>query len=189
MAFTTSSCFHTLDTYTTSYILSTCPFIFIPSYARSQPARKDATSQNLLRQSFIAYSGAREEERGREEERERGREREREAESRGREQRKRRRERDKEREMKKRGSARTPFLLRRIILHLGHVTPWLAAAHWPSCHHEKGRAHGGKTAPAHVQIIYCLEHSCQRHLVMANVSAAPHRKYFIFSLPCQCFQQ
>jgi hypothetical protein len=32
----------------------------------------------------------------------------------------------------------------------------------------------GKTAPAHVQIIYYLEHSCQRHLVMANVSAAPH---------------
>jgi hypothetical protein len=44
------------------------------SYARSQPARKDATSQNLLRQSFIAYSGAREEEHGRE--RQRGRERE-----------------------------------------------------------------------------------------------------------------
>jgi hypothetical protein len=61
-------------------------------------ARKDATSQNLLRQSFIAYSGAREEEGGIE--RQRGRERgtqrdaEREAErgaerERGREQRKR----------------------------------------------------------------------------------------------------
>jgi hypothetical protein len=50
----------------------------------------------------------------------------------------------------------------------------LAAAHRPSCHHKKGRAHGGKTAPAHVQIIYYLEHSCQRHLLMANVSAAPH---------------
>jgi hypothetical protein len=48
-------------------------------------------------------------ERGREEERERCRE-----------QRKRRRERDEE---MKRGSARTPSLLRRIILHLGHVTP------------------------------------------------------------------
>ena len=83
-----------------------------PSYTRSRPARKDATNQNLLRQSFIAYSGAREEERGRErgreEERERLREtqrerqregqRGREAESRGREQRKRRRERDEERE-------------------------------------------------------------------------------------------
>jgi hypothetical protein len=77
----------------------------------------------------------------------------------------------------KRGSARTPSLLRRIILCLGRVIPWLAAAHRPSCHHEKGRAHGGKTAPAHVQIIYYLEHSCQRHLVMANVSAAPHRNH------------
>jgi hypothetical protein len=48
------------------------------SYARSQPARKDATSQNLLQQSFIAYSGAREEERGRERQRERERERQRE---------------------------------------------------------------------------------------------------------------
>jgi hypothetical protein len=57
------------------------------SYAGSRPARKDATSQNLLRQSFIAYSGAREEERERERRRERGREqRKRE---RGREQRKR----------------------------------------------------------------------------------------------------
>ena len=70
------------------------------SYARSQPARKDATNQNLLQQSFIAYSGAREEECGRK--RQRGREsemqrdEERGAESRGREQRKRRRERDKE---------------------------------------------------------------------------------------------
>jgi hypothetical protein len=66
----------------------------LPSYARSQPARKDATNQNLLRQSFIAYSGAREEEHGREgqrgRERERGRERGRERErERGREQRKR----------------------------------------------------------------------------------------------------
>ena len=49
--------------------------LILKSYARSQPARKDATSQNLLRQSFIAYSGAREEEHGRE--RQRGRERER----------------------------------------------------------------------------------------------------------------
>ena len=32
----------------------------------------------------------------------------------------------------------------------------------------------GKTAPAHVQIIYYLEHSCQRHLIMANVRVAPH---------------
>jgi hypothetical protein len=74
----------------------------------------------------------------------------------------------------KRENGETPSLLRRIILRLGCVAPWLAAAHWPSCHHEKGRTRGGKTAPARVQIIYYLEHSCQRHLIMANVSAAPH---------------
>jgi hypothetical protein len=89
------------------------------SYTRSRQARKDATNQNLLQQSFIAYSGAREEERGRE--RQRGRERETqrerqraEEESRGK---------DEEEETKRRGSATTPSLLRRIILRLGHVTP------------------------------------------------------------------
>jgi hypothetical protein len=46
-----------------------------------------------------------------------------------------------------------PFL-RRIILRLGCITPWLAAAHRPSCHHEKGRTRGGKTAPARVQIMF-----------------------------------
>jgi hypothetical protein len=63
------------------------------SYTRSQPARKDATNQNLLRQSFIAYSGAREEERGRK--RQRGREREM---QRAEEKTKRKRRRDEERE-------------------------------------------------------------------------------------------
>ena len=64
-------------------------------------------------------------ERGREEERERDSEREAERgaereRGRGREQRKRRRERDEE---TKKGSARTPSLLRRIILRLGRVIP------------------------------------------------------------------
>jgi hypothetical protein len=91
------------------------------SYVHSQPARKDATNQNLLRQSFIAYSGAREEERGRERQKGRERETQRERQREG----KRRREREKEtkRRREKRGSARTPSLLRRIILRLGHVTP------------------------------------------------------------------
>ena len=52
--------------------------VFILSYARSKPARKDATSQNLLRQRFIAYTGAREEECTRERQREAERKRERE---------------------------------------------------------------------------------------------------------------
>jgi hypothetical protein len=116
----------------------------------------------------------------REAERKRERDAEREAErgaerERGREQRKRRRERDEEKETKRRKSARTPSLLRRIILRLGCVTPWLAAAQLAQLSSgERQSTWQGKTAPAHVQIIYYLEHSCQRHLVMANVSAAPH---------------
>ena len=54
----------------------------------------------------------------------------------------------------KRENGKTPSLLRRIILRLGRITPWLAAAHRPSCHHGKGRTHGGKTAPARVQIMF-----------------------------------
>ena len=63
------------------------------------------------------------------------------------------RTRKQEREREKK-NGKTPSLLRRIILRLGRITPWLAAAHRPSCHHEKGRTHGGKTAPARVQIMF-----------------------------------
>jgi hypothetical protein len=90
-------------------------FYLLPSYARSQPARKDATSQNLLGKALLLTQ-----EQERKSAAERGREKEREAESRGREQRKRRRERDEE---TKKGSAGTPSLLRRIILCLGRITP------------------------------------------------------------------
>jgi hypothetical protein len=55
----------------------------------------------------------------------------------------------------KKKNGKTLSLLRRIILRLGRrITPWLAAAHRPSCHHEKGRTRGGKTAPARVQIMF-----------------------------------
>ena len=59
---------------------------------RSRPPRKDTTSQNLLQQSFIAYSGARKEERGRERQRGKEKETQRERQREG----KRRRERDEE---------------------------------------------------------------------------------------------
>jgi hypothetical protein len=105
-------------------------------HVRNRPGKMQQTrifcsKALLLTQEQERKSAA---ERGREEERERPREmqretqrerqregqRGREAESRGREQRKRQRERDEE---TKRGSARTPSLLRRIILRLGRVTP------------------------------------------------------------------
>jgi hypothetical protein len=52
-----------------------------------------------------------------------------------------------------------PFL-RRIILRLGRITPWLAAAHRPSCRHGEGRAHGVENYPWHMcrLFVYHLEH-------------------------------
>jgi hypothetical protein len=52
-----------------------------------------------------------------------------------------------------------PFL-RRIILRLGSVAPWLAAAHRPSCRHGEGRAHVVENYPWHMRrlFVYHLEH-------------------------------
>jgi hypothetical protein len=60
----------------------------------------------------------------------------------------------------KRENGETPSLLRRIILHLGRVTPWLAEAHRPSCRHREGRAHGVENYPWHMHrlFVYHLEH-------------------------------
>jgi hypothetical protein len=60
----------------------------------------------------------------------------------------------------KRENGKTPSLLRRIILRLGRVTPWLAAAHRPSCRHGEGRAHGVENYPWHMRrlFVYHLEH-------------------------------
>jgi hypothetical protein len=60
----------------------------------------------------------------------------------------------------KRENGETPSLLRRIILCLGRVTPWLAAAHRPSCRHGEGRAHGVENYPWHMRrlFVYHLEH-------------------------------
>jgi hypothetical protein len=60
----------------------------------------------------------------------------------------------------KRENGKTPSLLRRIILRLGRVAPWLAAAHWPSCRHGEGRVHGVKNYPWHMRrlFVYHLEH-------------------------------
>jgi hypothetical protein len=83
------------------------------SYARSQPARKDATNQNLLQQSFIAYSGAREEERGRERQRGRERETQRDAERDAEREAERGAERERGREQRKRAEEKTKRKRRR----------------------------------------------------------------------------
>jgi hypothetical protein len=48
---------------------------------------------------------------------------------------------------------------------------------WPSWRHGKGRVHVVEKYPWHMRrlFVYHLEHSCQRHLVTANVGAAPNR--------------
>jgi hypothetical protein len=60
----------------------------------------------------------------------------------------------------KRENGETPSLLRRIILRLGHIAPWLAAAHWLSCRHGEGRAHVVENYPWHMRrlFVYHLEH-------------------------------
>jgi hypothetical protein len=53
----------------------------------------------------------------------------------------------------------------------------LAAAHRPNWRHGEGRAQVVIRYPWHMRrlFVYHLEHSCQRHLVTANVGAAPNR--------------
>jgi hypothetical protein len=114
------------------------------SYTRSQPARKDATNRNLLRQKLYCLHLQ-------EQESKRARARALLLTSLG----------ARVQESKsKRENGQTPSLLRRIILRLGHVTPWLAAAHRPSCRHGEGRAHGVENYPWHMcrLFVYHLEH-------------------------------
>ena len=118
------------------------------SYTRSRPARKDAANQNLLRQNFIAYIFRSKSARARAQEHKsfiayifRSKKQEPEQES-------------------KRENGETPSPFRRIILRLGRITPWLAAAHRPSCRHGEGRAHVVENYPWHMRrlFFYHLEH-------------------------------
>ena len=59
-----------------------------------------------------------------------------------------------------REKTKTPSLLRSILLRLGRVTPWLAAAHRPSWRHGEGRAQVVIRYPWHMRrlFVYHLEH-------------------------------
>jgi hypothetical protein len=111
-------------------------------HAFSRPARKDAANRNLLRQSFIAYIFR--SQRAREQERKRASKRESKSQSKS---------------ARERMAKPRPFL-RRIILRLRRITPWLAAAHRPSCRHGEGRAHVVENYPWHMRrlFVYHLEH-------------------------------
>jgi hypothetical protein len=104
-------------------------------HAFSRPARKDATNRNLLRQKLYCLHL---------QEQESKRARALLLTSSG---------------ARERMAKPRPFL-RRIILRLGRITPWLAAAHQPSCRHREGRAHGVENYPWHMRrlFVYQLEH-------------------------------
>ena len=128
------------------------------SYTRSRPARKDATNRNLLRQKLYCLHL---------QEPERKRARALLLTSLGARAQESKRARallltslGARAQESKRENDETLSLLRRIILRLGRVTPWLAAAHRPSCRHGEGRAHGVENYPWHMRrlFVYHLEH-------------------------------
>ena len=151
------------------------------SYMHSRPARKNTANQNLLRQNFIAYIfrsksaspplltslGARGPER------------------------------QSARAQSKssivyifRSKRASPPKQKRNPVPIKESYPsprmyhsLIGCSPWPSCHHGEGRAHGVENYPWHMRrlFVYHLEHSCQRHLVTANVEVASHKAIYEFS--------
>jgi hypothetical protein len=137
-------------------------------HAFSRPARKNAANQNLLRQSFIAYifrsKSAREQEQERAREQERERERTRKQE---------RREKKQEQEREKKWQNPVPFKENypppRTYYSLIGCSP---SAQLSS--RERQNTWRENCPCTCADYVYYLEHSCQRHLIMANVRAAPN---------------
>jgi hypothetical protein len=124
--------------------------------AFSRPARKDATDQNLLRQSFIAYIFRSQSARSK-------------------------------RARSKRERKRNPVPIKENFPSPRTCHSLIGCSPSAELTHEEGRAHGVKNHPRHMRrlFVYHLEHSCQRHLVTANVGAAPNNpdtQYSSFSL-------
>jgi hypothetical protein len=115
------------------------------SYTRSRPVRKNAANRNLLRQSFIAYIFRSKSARVQECKRER------EQESKKKNKNKKARERKQERE--KEWQNPVPF-----------------KENYPP-----PRTYYSLIGCTCADYVYYLEHSCQRHLIMANVRAAPNK--------------
>ena len=75
---------------------------------------------------------------------------------------------------------RNPFPLKESYPSPRTYHSLIGCSPWPSCSHGEGRAHGVENYPWHMRrlFVYHLEHSCQRHLVTANVGAASHSSPF-----------
>ena len=71
---------------------------------------------------------------------------------------------------------RNPFPLKESYPSPRTYHSLIGCSPWPSCSHGEGRVHGVENYLWHMRrlFVYHLEHSCQRHLVMANVGAASH---------------
>ena len=142
-----------------------CPGFFLPGFSRpgfrhqllhafSRPARKDTTNQNLLRQNFIAYIFR--SQRARE--------------------RKRTRTRKQEREWQNPVPFKENYPPPRTYYSLIGCSP---SAQLSS--RERQNTWRENCPCTCADYVYHLEHSCQRHLIMANVRAAPHRSPFSFN--------
>jgi hypothetical protein len=71
---------------------------------------------------------------------------------------------------------RNPFPLKESYPSPRTYHSLIGCSPWPSCSHREGRVHGVENYLWHMRrlFVYHLEHSCQRHLVTANVGAASH---------------
>jgi hypothetical protein len=146
------------------------------SYPRSRPARKNAANRNLLRQSFIAYifrsQRAREQESKREKRNKNKKARER---KRTRTRKRKRTRTGKQEKESKRESGKTPSLFKE-----NYPPPWtyyslIGCSPSAQLSSRERQNTWRENCPCKcADYVYHLEHSCQRHLVMANVRAAPN---------------
>jgi hypothetical protein len=130
----------------------------------SRPARKDAANQNLLRQNFIAYIFRSQRARARVQEKEQEKEQEQES----------KREKKQEQEREKEWQNPVPFKENypppRTYYSLIGCSP---SAQLSS--RERQNTWRENCPCTCANYVYHLEHSCQRHLVMANVRAASYK--------------
>ena len=184
------------------------PGFFLPGFSRpgfrhqllnafSRPARKNTTNQNLLRQNFIAYIFRSQERKpqapktkgppltslgarapARQSARAQSKSsivyifRSKRARARAREQ--------KRKSASKRENGGNPVPFKENYPSPRTYHSLIGCSPWPSCCHGEGRVHGVEKYPWHMRrlFVYHLEHSCQRHLVTANVGAASHSSPF-----------
>ena len=148
------------------------PGLSTNSYTRSRPARKDATNRNLLRQKLYCLhlqeqesKRAREQESKKKNKNKKAREREQESKS--------KREKKQEQEREKEWQNPVPFKENypppRTYYSLIGCSP---SAQLSS--RERQNTWRENCPCTCADYVYHLEHSCQRHLIMANVRAAPN---------------